>query len=238
MKRNTSTITKISRGILLLIIGFILVLVIYSLNYYHVSEEMYTEIDQLEISEITKYSDFDEISYKVVNPKNNIIFIPGGKVEAEAYEYLAYNLALDGNNVTIYKPYLHLAIVFPNSASRFIEEDMNNILIGHSLGGVVSAMLAEKNEEIEQVILLGSYASVDLTDKEVLLISAELDTVMVREEYVAAYTYYDAYSEYEIAGGNHAQFGWYGEQDGDSEASISTLEQQNIIIQKIIEFIN
>jgi hypothetical protein len=30
----------------------------------------------------------------------------------------------------------------------------------------------------------------------------------------------------EIVGGNHAQFGWYGDQQGDNPATISREEQQ------------
>ncbi len=33
-----------------------------------------------------------------------------------------------------------------------------------------------------------------------------------------------------IAGGNHAQFGWYGDQAGDNPAAISRIEQQNQIV--------
>jgi hypothetical protein len=34
----------------------------------------------------------------------------------------------------------------------------------------------------------------------------------------------------EIAGGNHAQFGWYGPQSGDGEAAISRAEQQAQVV--------
>jgi hypothetical protein len=43
---------------------------------------------------------------------------------------------------------------------------------------------------------------------------------------------------YEIAGGNHAQFGWYGTQSLDGEATIDTKTQQDIIITQIIDFID
>ena len=42
----------------------------------------------------------------------------------------------------------------------------------------------------------------------------------------------------EIIGGNHAQFGMYGEQSGDLEATISVLEQQNKMIEATLEFLN
>ncbi len=42
---------------------------------------------------------------------------------------------------------------------------------------------------------------------------------------------------FNIAGGNHAQFGWYGPQKGDGTAGIDTVTQQNIVVSYIIGFI-
>ena len=41
-----------------------------------------------------------------------------------------------------------------------------------------------------------------------------------------------------IEGGNHAGFGWYGDQDGDNPATISRGSQQNQVIQASIEFLD
>ena len=43
------------------------------------------------------------------------------------------------------------------------------------------------------------------------------------------------YQEYIIAGGNHAQFGNYGEQRGDGPANISSEEQQEMTVRYIIQ---
>ena len=40
-----------------------------------------------------------------------------------------------------------------------------------------------------------------------------------------------------IEGGNHAQFGNYGKQKGDIDATITAKEQQNITVEAIIDFI-
>ena len=40
-----------------------------------------------------------------------------------------------------------------------------------------------------------------------------------------------------IDGGNHAQFGNYGEQKGDPPATISREDQQNIAVKEILDFI-
>ena len=47
----------------------------------------------------------------------------------------------------------------------------------------------------------------------------------------------EEHTEVIIAGGNHAQFGNYGEQDGDGIATISADEQQDATTNAIIEFI-
>ena len=44
------------------------------------------------------------VSNALEDPIANILLIPGGLVEAESYEYLAYNLALADYDVTIFKP--------------------------------------------------------------------------------------------------------------------------------------
>lgn len=45
------------------------------------------------------------------------------------------------------------------------------------------------------------------------------------------------YREIIIEGGNHAQFGFYNEQDGDGIANISNTDQINITKEEIIKFI-
>ena len=42
---------------------------------------------------------------------------------------------------------------------------------------------------------------------------------------------------YEIKGGNHAQFGNYGEQDNDKEATISSDQQQAILVELIQNYL-
>ena len=46
------------------------------------------------------------------------------------------------------------------------------------------------------------------------------------------------FTEFVIDGGNHAQFGYYGNQSGDGIAQISPELQQNQAANKIISFIN
>ena len=222
-----------------IVIIFFITLSVYASKAYKASDEMENNIVNIDLTSIKVSEDRDEISYKVDNPKLNIVFIPGGLVDASAYKYLASNLAKDGNNVTIFKTFFHLAILTPNYAKRFINPRMENVIIWHSLGGTVASMIASKNKYITDVILLGSYAFVNIENKNVLLITAENDKVLSKTGYADWLTNAGKNAkEYSVQWGNHGQFGWYGEQKWDWEATISTKDQQDIVISKILEFIH
>jgi len=114
----------------------------------NVAMELNSAYDKLDLNDITFTDNGNKISYVVQNPMANIIFVPGGLVEPDSYKYLAASLATDGYNVTIVKVMFNLAILTPNKAIRYIDEDLDNIIIGHSLGGVVASMVAAKQDDI------------------------------------------------------------------------------------------
>ncbi|XMB72916.1 alpha/beta hydrolase [Mycoplasmatota bacterium WC30] len=211
---------------------------IYATGSYTALPEMEEAIESLDLSEVNYKENMNKISYTVEDPLMNIIFVPGGLVTPDSYKYLAANLAIEGYNVTISKAIYNLAIFTPNKPNRYIDEDLENVIIGHSLGGVVASMAASGNEDISKVILLGSYPIKDLLDKDTLFITAEHDEGMDPDKFDDSLKYVnDNNVIFNIEEGNHAQFGWYGPQKGDGEAEISTLVQQNIIIAKILEFL-
>ncbi|MGD9910643.1 MAG: alpha/beta hydrolase [Candidatus Izemoplasmatales bacterium] len=229
---------KILLSIVILIAVLFAALFIYSSNPYQPLEAMTAQIETLNTDSITIEEKSNSITYTVPNPSANILFIPGGLVNPHSYDYLNIQLALAGYNVTVYKPPFDLAILSPNAASRFLKDDMDNIIIGHSLGGVVASMIASKSDLISKVILLGSYPIKDITDKQVLILTAEFDLGMDQTKFDESLQYVnDNAIVFDIIGGNHAQFGWYGPQKGDGEADITTLDQQDIVIAKIIDFI-
>lgn len=245
MKKTDKTTSKMFRMIkkfIIILTGVFLVLLlglsIYANQSYTSLPEMETAISDLDLSEVSRVDNINSISYIVPNPLANIIFIPGGLVEPDSYTYLAASLAREGYNVTIVKAMFNLAIFTPNKASRYIDDEMDNIIIGHSLGGVVASMVALKHDEISKVIMLGSYPIKDLTSKETLMITAEHDDGMDPIKFNESLIYVNEENIiYNIEGGNHAQFGWYGPQKGDGEADMSTLEQQQIVITQILDFI-
>ena len=107
---------------------------------------------------------------------------------------------------------------------------------------------AEKNKESDKseaslkgLILLAAYPTKDLTESglKVLTIYGSEDSVLSREKLEEGRKYLpeDA-QELVIEGGNHAQFGCYGEQKGDGKASVSAEKQREQTVEAIVELLN
>lgn len=225
-------------GVLILSVIFILGLFIYTRGSYKPLVEMYDEVEQLGLEDIDIINDFDQISYVVAEPKKNIVIIPGGKVKPESYQYLAASLALSGYDVTIVKTLFNLAILTPNYGARFLKDGIDNVVIGHSLGGTVASIFSAGDHRITEIIFLASYPISDVSDKEVLIMTGEFDEVLDMNDVENSREYLpSSFISYQINGGNHAQFGWYGPQKDDGTAEITTKEQQSLIVIQILDFI-
>jgi len=109
---------------------------------------------------------------------------------------------------------------------------------GHSLGGVAASSYAAKNEDkLDGLIFLASYPSNKLNTIRVLSIYGTNDGVLNKEAYEKARDNFSSNTKEQIIdGANHAQFGSYGLQKGDGEASISPTEQVAITCKSIKEF--
>lgn len=172
-----------------------------------------------------------------------LIFYPGAKVEYTAYVPLLYQLAEKGVDVFLIKMPCNLAILGQNKA----EDVMNKYeyekwyLGGHSLGGAMAAFYVAKHlDDFEGMVLLAAYSTKDLKEGDISVISlyGSEDGVLKMDKIEKGRTYMPAsYTEICIEGGNHAQFGNYGLQKGDGNASISREEQQNQTVEAIYEMI-
>ena len=161
-----------------------------------------------------------------------LIIYPGAKVEPEAYAPLANKIAQAGYEVIITPMPLNFAIFDSNAADEVISKFPNIknwVISGHSLGGVMAAKYASENSNIKGVIFYASYPQGDeLKDSniEVTSIYGSLDGVANLEKIVGSKDLLPASTTFvEIIGGNHAQFGSYGDQSGDNAAEISVDEQ-------------
>ncbi len=162
------------------------------------------------------------------------IFYPGAKVEYTAYLPLLHLLQEEGISCYLVEMPFNLAFFGYNKASDIIEEhpEIDTWYIGgHSLGGAFASYYASNNQdEIEGVILLGSYLYGDYPSSKSLTIYGSNDEILDTSKI----TYTD--NVYVIEGGNHGQFGDYGLQDGDGQATISAEEQWQQTIALILDF--
>lgn len=163
----------------------------------------------------------------------SLIFYPGTRVKAESYAPLARLLAAKGYRVFIARMPFNLPVLDVERANRLFKSFPDDMFVigGHALGGAMAAQFAaEHPERISGVFLLGAYPDQrgDLSETElpVLSLLGSRDGLVNREKYERGKTYLPADTVYmSIEGGNHAQFGSYGAQQGDGTALITPEEQ-------------
>ena len=178
-----------------------------------------------------------------ITPSNGFIFYPGAKIKPEAYAPLCRKICMDGFLVAIAPMTLNLAIFSPNKAKDIINrfDNINAWAIGgHSLGGAMASNYALKDSKINSVVFYASYpAKNEFKDynKDVLSIYGDLDGV-AKLENIKGPNLPENSTFIEIKGGNHAQFGSYGEQSGDNKATISDEKQINLSSKCTINFLN
>lgn len=222
--------------------------------------EIYPEDSNLIIEENADY-----ILLKSANTDNNnsgIIFYPGGLVDAHAYiQSLKEFVLADNRTVVIVKVSSNLAILNTQKATSIINKihDINNWVVGgHSLGGSVTCIDVFNNSTyFDAIFLLAAYSINDLSgiDIPVISITTSEDKVLDKEKFeenkpnlpegitiaspsdlpnesTAGKTIY-----YEINGGNHAQFGSYGDQKGDGSASLDANSQQLMVVEMLRKFL-
>ena len=173
-----------------------------------------------------------------------LIFYPGGKVAVEAYAPLMKSLAEKGIICVLLEMPLNLAVL-DSDAAEGIDEILPDVerwyVGGHSLGGAMAASYAADHvESLEGLVLLASYSTKDLTNSglDVISIYGSEDQVLNCQSYEENRTNLpDNAVEVIIEGGNHAQFGDYGVQEGDGTATIGGEEQLNQTTEKIAQLI-
>lgn len=223
---------KKEKVILFILLSFLLIGIAFTLyvnDYYHAEPVALKVLDEENI-EIKK----DSIILKG-NSGVGIIFYPGAKVEAESYLPLLSKLRDKGFTIILVKMLFNMAIFNSNAADKIIKDNSDIkywYIAGHSMGGAMASSYAAKNQDkVEGLILLGSYIYGDYPEERALTIYGSLNqSVEDKINYTKNIV--------EIEGGNHAQFGNYGFQKGDSKATISAEEQQDISVDAITTFIN
>ena len=215
---------------------------IYINDYYHALPEALAVLEQapegVTISEVEN----KHIVFEPENAEAGLIFYPGGKVQYEAYAPLMAKLAEKGFLCILLHMPGNLAVLDMNAADGIPEEypEVETWYIGgHSLGGSMAASYLDKHvEDFAGLVLLAAYSTADLTedDLEAISIYGTEDQVLNAEKYDEYYVNLPVdLVEVIIDGGNHAQFGTYGFQEGDGEAKISSEAQIEQTVDVIVK---
>lgn len=230
-KKHNKIIIVIASVLFLLIVitaGFF----IWAENYYHADDVAITTMQGN--SDIRVAGNFTILSPDVP-ADTGIIFYPGAKVEAIAYLPLLQKLADKGYACILVKMPLNMAIFDANAADDAFAElpDVKHWYIaGHSMGGAMASKYASENpDRVDGLILMGAYIYGNYPPQNALTVYGTFNSDLEKNIY---------YTEniVIIDGGNHAQFGNYGKQKGDPDATISADEQQEITVNAIVDFIN
>ncbi|MCU0486485.1 MAG: alpha/beta hydrolase [Anaerolineales bacterium] len=179
-------------------------------------------------------------------PTTGFIFYPGGRVDARSYAPAARQIAEQGYFVVIVPMPLNLAVFGAARAAEVIEaypQVERWAIGGHSLGGAMAANFAVNHPgAVTGLVLWAAYpaSSDDLSKSglQVASIYGTLDGLSTGEKIDASRPLLPADTSWvPILGGNHAQFGWYGDQAGDNSAAISRLEQQEQLVAATLELL-
>lgn len=218
---------------LAVLIVLILVCVVYLSDYYPAAE------DEGVFGNVMLTTEDDLMIFDGPGEDSALIFYPGGKVEYSAYTPLMNRLAESGIDCFLVDMPVNLAFFGVDKADEIIETNYYNkwFIGGHSLGGVAASMYAA-DHDLDGLILLASYPTEEI-DEPVLSVYGSEDGVLDMEKYEDSKDLLpEGHSEVVIEGGNHAQFGNYGEQDGDGTATVTADQQQDETVNAIIEFIS
>lgn len=174
---------------------------------------------------------------------SGVVIYPGARVDPKAYAPLCKYLVEEYHVCIIVPMPLNLAIFGINKADEaraMFPEIKYWVMVGHSLGGSMAARYLKSHEEdktLKGISFLASYSDVDLSKLEILATSfrGTNDNIFSKDTWLKTQSNLNPkYSTFtEIEGGNHAWFGYYGEQMGDGEATISHYEQFRIFQEAI-----
>lgn len=231
--------TKIT-GIVLGVVAALLVAAILIIPPILTKGPMPEALAAMESTETVTVADGRPITFTPVEvTSSGLVIYPGALVEPRSYAPAAHALANSGVFVAIVPMPLSFAILGSNRADGVIKdhpEVTDWVIAGHSLGGVMAARYAANHlETVGGLALWGAYPEdgVDLSSWSGVTTSifgtldglttvSDIEESRVRLPTDAAFV--------AVEGGNHAYFGWYGDQHGDNPATIEREQQQQIVV--------
>ncbi|HTY75923.1 MAG TPA: alpha/beta hydrolase [Candidatus Nanoarchaeia archaeon] len=190
-------------------------------------------------------------SWLVFTPVNftskvGFIIYPGGHVDYRSYAPEAHAIAAEGYLAVIAPMELNLAIFSENAATGIINsypQVKTWAIGGHSLGGVIAAQYCHDNPgKVQGLMLWAAYpeSGTDLSKGNLIVttIHGTLDGVVSESQIQNSLKQLPSNTvKVEIVGGDHGQFGWYGNQPGDNPATISRDLQQAEIVNATVQLL-
>lgn len=199
----------------------------------------------------------DDNIYFAFEPKDKVptiglIIHPGGNCDPRAYAPMAQAIASEGYLVAIL-PMPNCVSIWGYDRTAKVIEDFEGIetwvLAGHSVGGASISHYTYEYGGIAGLVMMAAlghtgYPLDDTHNVEVLSLYGEKDAHLT-PEMIMEYTWSlpDDTTYVEIEGANHTQFGWLDPTpnlyyfEGDGPADITYQEQQDIIVQYTLDFL-
>ncbi|MBE6014652.1 MAG: hypothetical protein E7241_04715 [Lachnospiraceae bacterium] len=236
-KKNIRKSIRIVIATLLTVVLLLSASLSYLMIYYHSDSEA---LDALKTDENVTVSETNTAwFFDGAGTDKALIFYPGGKVEETAYAPILRKLAEKGIDCFLVKMPFRMAVFGVNKADEIMSTYSYGkwYMGGHSLGGAMAAnYAASHSQDIAGLIMLAAYPTAKIDDGMLYLsIYGSCDRVMAKDSYEKYKTNWPKNAvESVIDGGNHSQFGSYGFQEGDGEATISRKEQEEKTVREIL----
>lgn len=174
-----------------------------------------------------------------------LVFYPGARVDARAYQDILGPLANAGYLVVILKVPLGISLLHTGQAREAMDRHPGITawaVGGHSLGGVSASAFAKSNPDVSGLLLFASYPADNMADSgdlSVLSISGTNDGLTTPDKIAASKPLLPPTTVYAtVDGGVHAFFGDYGEQPGDGEPGTSREQAQQQIAAESVRFMD
>ena len=253
-KKKMKIWKKILLVLIIIIVAIIIAFAAYIGKYYHADVDLDDYLGQMGTVTTTEMGQGlghgDEVDGLFLDGEGNaelVIFYPGAKVEYTSYLPLFHELASNGVDCYLVDMPGNLAFFGMDAAEQIMDQldgYDNYYLAGHSLGGAMGASFAadyiQASDQLKGMIFLAAYSteSLDKDGFKVLSIYGSEDQVLSMDKVEEGRALMPTdYTEVCIEGGNHAQFGNYGEQKGDGQSSIDADSQQTQTVEAILSFI-
>lgn len=173
-----------------------------------------------------------------VQPEVGLIFYPGGRVDTRSYAPLLSMIARRGYQVVVVAMPLNLAVFGVEKAQQVIAafpQVKAWAIGGHSLGGSMAAQFAINHPGVLRgLVFWAAYPPSSMagrSDLQITLISASHDGLSTPDKIEASRQLLPRTTDFVvISGGNHAQFGSYGDQPGDNPATIAPASQWQQVV--------